>query len=1137
MLLSLAVAPSAAFADAPQLEMDGFRLVNTGPDPVNFMDISIVDGDITGDAGWWKHCTSAELEPDDGCFLDLEGSYGTLEITTLEWAWPIDVNVGDPPSDPDPTPTPTPTPTATSTATPTATPTSTPSPTPTASPTPTETPAPTPTGAPELPSEPTGPKIEFDAADYGGADIWRFINTGDTSVEIASVEVADGNLRREHTYDCEGATLEPGGRGCDESIDGDTGLLRFTDTDGKNYYVRINPDVLAGTETAGENAADLVIDRDGSHSNGYLTIRNLGTKPGKILAVELASGDLVWSGGNGCNDETLEPGADSCVLRLTGASGTLRFFVSGALPQEVNVDLSTLPLAPVYTPTPPPTPTPTATPSATATPTATPTGTPTPTPTLPPIVTPPPSPAPTATPTPGPPQMMLRSTTMNGGGVIWSGDEYWPVEFANQGDSDAPVVAAEAISPLRMYGDSAPCIGTPSYGPRLIRGRGPNHSPVADASCTLQLGGHAGLMRFTLSDGTHQDVPVDPDQLLGLSTGPDHTPPVVTTACTTDPSRCAKALLGHGFNNYVSVGTFDPQGIDTIELWLKPLDWTRPQGDYLVNKHYTDQSHFVFNCHFTPPYPHVLPGDCKTYQGVTAQFYSGATCAPLFPCTQADPAHDPNSDEVGSPTFPYPDGTYQMYWKVTDGAGNTATVNDQKLMIDTVPPTVNPSGLLWDSQFAKQLLGVTVHDDSDDPTIEGKTPSGVATIFFRRWNASTLIEDPPTTNPTCSSGICSTKTLSADFSVDPDGEHWVPGPHDIEIEAQDGAGNRGHKRWPVQFWPTSWVNGNLGGKSRVIDTDAEVNQVRGLIGDDTRVSYTDDVTGNSVWDGINPDPSGNERPMIYPYSYGLPTHRVASLQDIAYLRGKLGASGYQNTPALAAIAPGDRPMIYPTSWTYGGANHVIDANSSELNAIGGRLGEADSLSEWDAIWSTISPEDQATLGGSDARPTEIDDEDQAQEDAGPEEDDVPTATASQEGVACLANGNVDYPIQNTLTGKFYVDGHARAWCTGTLTPTQVGGIVVRYIRACIQYWIEAHRDVDGSWIEGKWRSKKCESDDFVGIHPNSKFVYVTARCTPQPTTRRDWRMWVRQTAKLDGVPYPPLKAEAATVRATYTCFY
>src|SRR5262249_7556191 len=122
------------------------------------------------------------------------------------------------------------------------------------------------------------------------------------------------------------------------------GLVRLDSIDGDSFYYRITPGIRDGTEAPTDNPV-MAIDRDASFSDGYLTIRNFGQRPGRILAVELAAGDLVWDDvdRDSCTGAVLSPATASCALRVTGSQGTLRFFLDGDAPQEVDVVLGDLP--------------------------------------------------------------------------------------------------------------------------------------------------------------------------------------------------------------------------------------------------------------------------------------------------------------------------------------------------------------------------------------------------------------------------------------------------------------------------------------------------------------------------------------------------------------------------------------------------------------------------------------------------------------------------------------------------------------------------------------------------------------------------------------------------------------------------
>lgn len=746
---------------------------------------------------------------------------------------------------------------------------------------------------------------------------------------------------------CRGETLQPGDAGCEVQTRGGSGVLEFMLSGGGEQMMGVTPASFDASKPVASGPS-LVIDERESSNDGYVRIRNFGAESGKVLAIELASGDLGWAGsGDGCTGTTLAPGSDSCLLRVTGSNGTLRFFMDDGMPQEVRLDVSALPLAAVYVaPTPVPTPTPV------ATPTPMPTGTPTPVPT------------PSAS---EPARVALATTSIDRSNPLVT---FWPITFTNEGGTDATITGVTMVGDLHVPTGGDVCTGrTLGYSKGLTP-----HFP-AMATCFMDIAGHNGLVRFSLDNGTKQDVPVDLDLLSGwLTQADDDVGPTIYAPDAALPSSMVQLL----YHSRTDIGTIsDKLGVGKVQLLLHPLDGQNGGNDYLVNS-------IDYGCAIDWPPPRELPSQCQTKLYLNWFWFTGYFC-PL----------------CGPVAHPYADGAYRIIWKASNSRGIWTKLELPSIyLLDTTPPIVHPSGRLYESRYKNQMTGGDLRIDADDVAQDLATPSGVKSIELK-WDATSDLR----TRQDCPSIPCVPSYYTQTFSLDPVGPSWPNGTHTIITTAKDAAGNPATEPWSVSFWRTSWLYGSApGSDDRTINTQAEIDAARIALGANGYNNAT-----NTTWTGITPE----ERPLIYPISWSLggADHQINTSYEISAARNALGSSGYANTTVLAGISPQDRPVIYPTSWsvgsletndhtintpsevattrtalgdggygnaavlaeispqdrpallptswTYGGDDHVIDTDS-EISALEHDISPS---STWVTMWNGLSSEDQETLTG------------------------------------------------------------------------------------------------------------------------------------------------------------------------------
>lgn len=778
-----------------------------------------------------------------------------------------------------------------------------------------------------------------------GEGLYEFYNAGGSSVELASVEVAGGDvgIERDWQHDCGGGVvLEPDGDHCNVYVWGQNGVLRFITTEGKELFVRITPGILDGTE-APSDLPVMMLEPVSSLSSGYLTMRNLGERPARVLAVEITGGDLVWDDvdRDSCTGKVMEVGTTSCFLRVLGHAGTLRFFLDGEVPQDVAVDLDVLP-----TPS---------TPGSN-------------------IVKP----------------VIATTTTNLGEGTTAQGHQWWWVTFVNDGERPAKVnkvMARRQLSVQQLNANGTPGLKDTCTGQTL----GPQRTAGTNmvASCQVGLWGHEGEVDFTLDDSGTNSVAIDLDLLRGWLTQPeDITPPRFSDGAFRGKpyGTGPEVRLGGGYMQN-SITVEDPLGIDRVELhmvrvddgsmtdYLVPFDCTgNVIGDCNTVHTFCPQPSSTctvptidYDCHVSWPPPRELPTNCKTKVRID---YSATTPTALWP--------------HGTQPYNVPEGRYKMYWKAADGRGNWQRfdVTHPTVVFDYTPPLVALGGRLAASAFADQLAGGDLTISTDDRT------SGVAWIklFEYAGSSSNRLWEVPWARPNCTLAACDPHQYAVSYTLDPIAQGWQSGPHDLDVEAGDAAGNTSPPQpWRVNFWKTSWIHGGV--DDRRITSTTEINAVRAALLHDGP-GGTDGYNNPSspVWNGLVPEstvwngsavvagPPG-DRAIIYPLSWRIGSlasndHNINAPAEVAEARSVLGAGGYANAGALDGISPNDRPGIFATSWTYGnagGAAHVVDT-AGEIDAVQLALRNADDAGNsaaYDALWEGLSDADQERIQADD----------------------------------------------------------------------------------------------------------------------------------------------------------------------------
>jgi hypothetical protein len=672
-----------------------------------------------------------------------------------------------------------------------------------------------------------------------------------------------------HPYgDCIGGpALEPNAQNsCDFLASGDTGVLTFSRAAGEPILVGISPPYFTGA--VAHDAPAMVVDNSNSWRDGRLEIRNWGNATGEILAVELVGGDLVWDAeGDGCAGETLAQGTDSCHLQVFGTSGTLAFHTLGHQPQYLDVALRDLRIAPGRSGA-----------ENTSIITAT-------------------------------PALSQRSDAR-----VDDIDHWW-ISFTNEGQSDADILRVDARADA-FAGNLRARSGSDCEGARLGANKNSPPRPGAQATCTVLVGSNGipgwrnGLLRFTHKDGSFQDVPIELDSLLGLSTqAGDTTPPELSwtnphsnwVRQSPNPAGSSSGVFTRTAIQTEGVYVHDPMGIDRVELSMRNL----------ATGHVYHLGGVDYNCELPWPPPEEQWRNCQTTPHVA------------FPVTY-------DHHTVPLQHRRHADGSYKFIWKAWDSRGNMRVLETKAtLLIDNSPPIVTLSGSLADSAYKAQMTGGYLNAHAWDAFV------GTQWVEFKKlkpdqtWARRAFIERP---RAQCEPLPCPAdkKALTLVHTVDPVAEGWSNGTHDFDVKAQDFNNNPTLPMpWPVSYWSTSWQLGGV--NDRRINTAAEVQAVRDRLGDD---GYNNPA--NHWWQGLVPgDGAEGDQAIIYPISWALPNHKITSAADVETLRGKLGYEGYANQAVLDGISPADRPLVYPASWRHGnaaGAAHRIDTNADRAEA-------------------------------------------------------------------------------------------------------------------------------------------------------------------------------------------------------------
>ncbi|WP_147447556.1 hypothetical protein [Solirubrobacter pauli] len=213
---------------------------------------------------------------------------------------------------------------------------------------PTPTPTPTPTGTPTPFPEPTATPTA--APDGGTAERVRLIkrtswadgrlffgHSTTHAAQIVSATLFSGDLSWSTNGDeCSGKTLNNANGGCTLRVSGTAGTVRMMFTDGRHQDIAVDLSEYS-PPTGGTVGPVMRVDLENTIDPYSLWVMNVGemsTGSDQITGVQIESGDLGWVGRDSdeCTGAFFGSYGDTCLLRLTGGAGTIRFsFASGAI--------------------------------------------------------------------------------------------------------------------------------------------------------------------------------------------------------------------------------------------------------------------------------------------------------------------------------------------------------------------------------------------------------------------------------------------------------------------------------------------------------------------------------------------------------------------------------------------------------------------------------------------------------------------------------------------------------------------------------------------------------------------------------------------------------------------------------------
>ena len=242
------------------------------------------------------------------------------------------------------------------------------------------------------------------------------------------------------------------------------GVVRFDRTDGGTpIFYAINPESFQDLPPALKTSRLRIERLPLTYETGEVLVRNAGNGPAKILAIQSTAGDLVWrvAESDQCTGKTLEPFTGTCTLHFAGDRGKFRFHVEREEVQELDVVIED---DDVVSPTPPDVTTPDIKKTA------------------------------FAQEVPGNSDPRLDLTPR--------------YTFKNLGGSNAHITTLESFGRLYLSDYDSNRYSDSCTNSTLVAG---------SSSCSVEIRGSHGTLRFHFADGTSDDVAIDSDRELNYN--------------------------------------------------------------------------------------------------------------------------------------------------------------------------------------------------------------------------------------------------------------------------------------------------------------------------------------------------------------------------------------------------------------------------------------------------------------------------------------------------------------------------------------------------------------------------------------------------------------------------------------------
>jgi len=139
------------------------------------------------------------------------------------------------------------------------------------------------------------------------------------------------------------------------------------------------------------------------------------------------------------------------------------------------------------------------------------------------------------------------------------------------------------------------------------------------------------------------------------------------------------------------------------------------------------------------------------------------------------------------------DGSQSLEVAVIDAAGVTGPATTIPIRVDATDPTISISGSAYDQPDQSAASGtVSLDVSATDPSATGDPAGSSGVVSIATTIDGNAASGAPAASAPCPNGGCS---LTVNGSIDLSG--LSPGPHQIDVEAQDAAGNTSDTSWTL----------------------------------------------------------------------------------------------------------------------------------------------------------------------------------------------------------------------------------------------------------------------------------------------------------------------------------------------------